>query len=322
MGFLKKLLTFPKICIQCHDNPDADTVASAFGVYCYLKERGVEAQIIYGGPDLISKSSLKTLINVCGIPIRFTDELPECDLLLTIDCQYGNGNVHSFPAERIAVIDHHVKTVADGELVLIRSDYQSCSTLIFELLRDEGVLVPADSPLGIALLFGLYTDTSCFSDLYVEHDIDVRKRLFADQPLFEQLSKSNLTIAELMVATDAMHCHYFDLDHNYAIVEALSCDQAVLGVIGDFMIRVDIIRLSFAYTRSGDGYQISLRTCGENMPANKIAAWVCDGIGAGGGHPKKAGGYIHSSRLKEKYPDKSIFDVVQTRLNEYFTQAE
>ena len=32
MSFLQKLLNYEKICIQCHNNPDPDTVASAFGV--------------------------------------------------------------------------------------------------------------------------------------------------------------------------------------------------------------------------------------------------------------------------------------------------
>lgn len=33
MSFLKQLLAYKRICIQCHNNPDADAVASAFGIY-------------------------------------------------------------------------------------------------------------------------------------------------------------------------------------------------------------------------------------------------------------------------------------------------
>ena len=33
---LKELLQFDEIIIQCHDNPDADAIASGYGLYCYF----------------------------------------------------------------------------------------------------------------------------------------------------------------------------------------------------------------------------------------------------------------------------------------------
>ena len=41
MGFLEKLLNYEKVCIQCHNNPDSDTIASAFGVYRHLQTKGI-----------------------------------------------------------------------------------------------------------------------------------------------------------------------------------------------------------------------------------------------------------------------------------------
>ena len=40
---LKELLKYDDIVIQCHDNPDADTIASGYAVYCFLKAYGKEA---------------------------------------------------------------------------------------------------------------------------------------------------------------------------------------------------------------------------------------------------------------------------------------
>ncbi|MDO4733029.1 MAG: hypothetical protein Q4B50_05890, partial [Bacillota bacterium] len=76
----------------------------------------------------------------------------------------------------------------------------------------------------------------------------------------------------------------------------------------------DSIFLSFVYTESGDGYQISIRTCHKHLPANQIAAYVCKGIGSGGGHGKKAGGRIDKKRLQERYGDTSVFDVIEKLL--------
>ena len=42
---LKEFLKYDDIVIQCHDNPDADALASGFGVYVYLKAHGKNVNI-------------------------------------------------------------------------------------------------------------------------------------------------------------------------------------------------------------------------------------------------------------------------------------
>lgn len=34
---LRDLLKYDMVTIQCHDNPDADTIASGYAAYCYLR---------------------------------------------------------------------------------------------------------------------------------------------------------------------------------------------------------------------------------------------------------------------------------------------
>lgn len=322
MGFLRKLLSYKKICIQCHDNPDSDTIASAFGVYRYLKWNGIDATIIYSGKQAFKKNAIKMMVRECGIPIQYVDNQPDCDLLLLVDCQYGQGNVTMFSAENIMIIDHHIRVVEDKADYLIKSDYQSCSTIIYELLLKEGYSVKEDKELSIAFLYGLYIDTACFADLYKSMDKEMQTALFEEQPLFERLMKSTMSVGEVMIASDAMLNHYFDVDYHFVIVEALKCEQSVLGIIGDFMIQVDIVYLSFTYTETGVGYQISLRSCHEKLPANEIAAYVCKDIGGGGGHKKKAGGQIQKEKMKNKYGEKSIFDVISLLLNQYMMENQ
>lgn len=320
MGFLSRLLTCKRVCIQCHNDPDADTVASAFGVYCYLTRHGVDAFMVYGGRDTIKKRNMLFLLSSCRIPLVYNTAPEDFDLLLMVDCQRGEGNAALFPAERVAIIDHHIQTVESCSDYLIESSYQSCSTLVWELLREEEFPVEEYPDLAVALLYGLYTDTACFADLFSEPDINMRSALYHNQPLFEQLTKTNMTVAELMVASDALHNHYFDIDRHFAVVEALACDQTVLAVIGDFMIQVDVVHLSFAYTHAGGGYRISVRSCREELPADKIAAYVCSGIGNGGGHAKKGGGYIRGDQVAQACGGGKIFDLVCQRLCSYIDE--
>lgn len=320
MGFLSQLLRYKKICIQCHNNPDADTVAAAFGVYCYLTRHGVDARMVYGGREQIKKRNMLFLLSSCHIPLTYDTAPGAFELLLMIDCQRGEGNAEFFPAEQVAIIDHHIPTVAPQEEYLIKSHYQSCSTIVWELLQEEGFPMEEYPTLPVALLYGLYTDTACFADLFSTPDIAMRVALYKEQPLFEQLTKTNMTVAELMVASDAIHNHYFDFARHFAVVEALACDQTVLAVIGDFMIQVDVVHLSFAYTRSGGGFRISVRSCREELPADKIAAYVCRGIGNGGGHAKKGGGYIQGDKVAQSCTSGKIFDLVTERLCRYIDE--
>lgn len=172
MGFLQQFLHYKKIYIQCHNNPDADTLASAYGAYCFFTDRGIEAEMVYGGAQKVKKYNIKYMIKHCGIPIRYTDELPgDAELLLVIDGQYGQGNVQKLEAPVIAVIDHHPVVMEENERVWIKSSYQSCSTIIWELLEEEHypvkqikrfVLPCCTACLRTLLLFMTYTGKKIF----------------------------------------------------------------------------------------------------------------------------------------------------------------
>lgn len=323
MNFLKKLEQYPDVCIQCHNAPDSDTIGAAFGVYRYLTWKGIPASMVYGGETPIKKYNLKLLLSECGIPLRFIRRQPKTSLLLVVDAQYGNTNVETFDAPETAIIDHHIPTVPDHELYLIRPEYQSCSTMVWELLKEEGYPVENDHALCTALLYGLYIDTSSFSSLY--HDADVRMKLdlmTERNALFERLTMSNMSIAEMMIATDAMHNHYLDIDRRFAIISALKCEQSVLGVIGDFMIQIDMVNVCIAYTQKNDRYQFSIRSCIDDYPANEIAAAISNQVGGGGGHLTKAGGGIQISAMEQIFGDIDIFDLIYNRMIEYFNDAQ
>ena len=37
---LDELLGYDHVTIQCHDNPDADAIASGYGLYCFFRDKG------------------------------------------------------------------------------------------------------------------------------------------------------------------------------------------------------------------------------------------------------------------------------------------
>ena len=72
---LNELLEFNHIVIQCHDNPDADAIASGYGIYSYLRANGRQARLIYGGREPVKKSNLTLMVEMLDIPIEYVREL-------------------------------------------------------------------------------------------------------------------------------------------------------------------------------------------------------------------------------------------------------
>lgn len=97
---LSDLLQFDNIIVQCHDNPDADALASGFGVYEYLRMNGKSPRLVYGGRNIIHKSNLVLMVDSLGIPIEHVDFLDNPQLLVTVDCQYGGGECHIFQGRK------------------------------------------------------------------------------------------------------------------------------------------------------------------------------------------------------------------------------
>lgn len=136
---LSDLLQFDNIIVQCHDNPDADALASGFGVYEYLRMNGKSPRLVYGGRNIIHKSNLVLMVDSLGIPIEHVDFLDNPQLLVTVDCQYGGGNVTFFKAENVAVIDHHRVSGELPAMNRVMSYMGSCATIVWDMLREEGV---------------------------------------------------------------------------------------------------------------------------------------------------------------------------------------
>ena len=308
---LKDLLEYTSITIQCHDFPDADTIASGYAVYSYFKEQGKEVRLIYGGNKTITKPNLLIMNEHLRIPLEYVSDLPEQELLVTVDCVYGEGNVTRFPAKTVAVIDHHMCNKAVSDLMVIRSGYGSCASVVAELLREEAFDINRDITVATALYYGLYTDTNAFGELNHPADKDLRDFAKYDAGIFMLLKNSNLSLEEMQIAGDALkHYHYRDA-YRFAVVQAKPCDPNILGFISDLLLQVDGVDTCVVFCKMPSGLKLSVRSCVPSVRAAELLEYVIDGIGSGGGHIQKAGGYI---------PNDSIAEVKEEQLREYMAR--
>ena len=301
---LRELLNYNQIVIQCHDNPDADAIASGYGVYTYLKEMGKDVRLIYAGRSVIRKSNLVIMVKELEIPIEYVrncEKEDPAELLVTVDCQYGEGNVTLYPAETVAVIDHHRVSRKMPSLSEIQSLLGACSTLVWNMLKEEKYDVNANENLATALYYGLYTDTGNFEEIYHEKDMELRNSIKYDNGLITRLRNANISIEELETAGAALlRCDYNE-QYRFAVVKAGPCDPNVLGLISDMVLEVDAIDVCLVFSVLSNGVKLSVRSCNEEIKANELAAKICMDIGSGGGHVVKAGGFIQMDLLAKGY---------------------
>lgn len=320
---LKDLERFNQITIQCHDNPDADALASGYGLYCYFKSRGKAVRLVYSGRNTINKSNLRLMVEELHIPIEYLypkqeENLHVDGLLLTVDCQFGAGNVTGLEGDETAIIDHHQVEMNNVPLSIINPNLGSCSTLVWKLLEEEGYAIDDESGLGTALYYGLYSDTNQFTELHNPLDMDMREALPYDQSLITLFRNSNLSLKELEIAGVAMLRYSFNDDYEFAVIKAQPCDPNILGLISDFLLQVDQIKTCAVFNEVNDGYKLSVRSCIKEVNASELAAYLTEGIGSGGGHYEKAGGFISMKLYEEKYPTMHAEGYFNNRMTQYF----
>ena len=296
---LSDLLQFDNIIVQCHDNPDADALASGFGVYEYLRMNGKSPRLVYGGRNIIHKSNLVLMVDSLGIPIEHVDFLDNPQLLVTVDCQYGGGNVTFFKAEKVAVIDHHRVSGELPAMNRVMSYMGSCATIVWDMLREEDVEINRN--LATALYYGLYTDTGEFTEITHSLDRDLRDEADFDNTIVAKFRNANMSLEELDIAATALLGRDYIEEYRLAIVKAGACDPNVLGIISDFVLEVDAIDICMVFSVIKNGVKLSFRSCIKEVSASEMAQEVCRDIGSGGGHYYKAGGFIPMDLLIDSY---------------------
>jgi len=321
---LKNLLSYDNITIQCHDNPDADALASGWGLYTYLKANGKEPELMYSGKMEITKGNLLLMVQELEIPIVYkrdnTDKIK--GLLITVDCQYGAKNVTKFQADDVMIIDHHQQEIDNIEKIYLSSNLGSCATFVWKLLLEAGFPLHEYPKLQTALYYGLMTDTGSFTGMSNPLDKDMKDELISDETLINRLQNSNISMRELEIAGVAMIRSIINSELRFAVVKAEPCDPNILGLISDMVLQVSEIDYCVVFTVFDYGIKFSVRSCIKEAKANHIATYVSKGIGSGGGHFYKAGGFIGIREYNLQYENYDTVTFFSNKLKDYKTDYD
>lgn len=319
---LSNLDKYNQIVIQVHDNPDADAVGSGYAIYRYFLSKGKDVRLVYGGRYAMSKSNMLLLVQELDIPIEYVTKLDNPELLITVDCQHGQGNVQYFEAQNVAMIDHHSTGKESDEMAEIRSHLVSCATVCYALLKATGYDVNADIKIATALYYGLYMDSNQLNEISHPFDRDMVDFLQYDKALLNKLKYANLSIMDFETAGIAIIRHSYVEKNRLAIINSKECDPNILGLIGDLALQVDSIEVCIVFCEYPGGYKLSVRSCSLEVAANELACFLTEGIGNGGGHIDKAGAFISASGFDKVYAGQSIETYFYSRMDAYFRNYE
>ena len=319
---LSDLLIYNPIVIQCHDNPDPDSIAAGYALYRYFESKDKEVSLVYSGKRSITKPNILRMIEALHIPIKHVKALKIEGLLITVDCQYGAGNVTHLQAENVAMIDHHIQQVSPVNNQEIRSHLVSASTTVWDMLRQEGYDVNKKPDVSTALYYGLFTDSSAFSEINADLDREMRDSLYYDAELIRRLKNSIITLRELEIAGMALIRHSYNAAYGYVMVKAQECDPNILGVISDFALQVDCVNVSLVYTEIEEGIKYSVRSCIKEVMANELAEYLSEDIGNGGGHADRGAGFIYQNKYNQVYSHLNADEYFLRRLTAYYQSLE
>lgn len=289
---IKVLKKNRKVVLQAHNYPDHDATAAAFGLARLLEHTGYDVLMCYGG-ELLSHS-LKVAIRVLKIPVYHWKslDLSEEDQVILVDGSFGNSNIDPLPGKVVAVVDHHpVKEKLDLPYVDLRTDYGSCSSMVFDYYRTAD-LTP-DRDVATSLLMGIMMDTSYLTRQVHEGDLQAFSQLYS-QGQWEKGSfilKNSLSVEDVPAIKLAVWNATFHKDFCFAYINR-ECSPDLLALIADDFLRFREVHFIVVAAKAEDYIRVSVRSEDNRKSAGAITKTALCEIGTGGGHTHMGGGIV------------------------------
>lgn len=290
---LIEILKGHKVYIQTHNFPDPDAIASAYGLQVFLAQHGVPADICYDGR--IEKLSTSKMFEVFQIECRDRKELQdmtEKDYIVTVDSQKYNSNLTDFIGDEVACIDHHPTVFACEYLYKDVRITGACASIITEYYRITDTPMPKS--VAGALAYGIKMDTADFTRGATEFDAEMFAYAFAraEQKDIQKMYANVMELDDLKAYAAAIETIHIYENIGFSQIP-FDCPDAMIAIISDFILALDVVEVSIVYANRSDGIKFSVRSeITDRVDAGSLTREALKGIGNGGGHKTMAGGFI------------------------------
>ncbi len=285
-----------RVLLLCHNNPDPDSIASAYGLSFLLNKKfNVRSVIGYGG--VVTRAENKAMIQRLRIK---TIQMTRVDAskyfgVALIDAQPGTGNnLLDGKSERpLIVIDHHPlrKRSLKAQVYDVRPNYGATSTIVTEYIAAAG-LTPSRS-VANALLYGIKTDTNALG----------RGASKQDFKAFTFLSPLSNPRVVGWIERPALSAEYF-ADYQRGLARTILyrdvavsylgkiLSEAIIPELADLLLRIEGVSWSMCMGEHKNLMLVSVRTTSRLKKAGAVTRRLIGKTGSAGGHRGMAGAQV------------------------------
>jgi nanoRNase/pAp phosphatase (c-di-AMP/oligoRNAs hydrolase) len=298
-----------KVLIATHNNPDPDSIASAYALRHLFASWGVNSVLVYGG--IIGRAENKAMITRLRIPLRSIQTVNPANFTVValVDSQPFSGNS---PLSRTIwpsiVIDHHparkISALQGVSFVDIRPQYGSTSSIVAEYLLQAEVEINRN--LATALYYGIMADTRYLGRDTHEADVRLSAALFpkALRKTLSQIEYPPLPRAYFRTLAQALARTLWFPPQGVLLCELGEMeDPDMVAIIADFLLRMDGVRWAMVIGKTEQAIFFSLRRARYHKgSADKLARSLIRGMedASAGGHEAIAGGRVEPAASRDR----------------------
>jgi nanoRNase/pAp phosphatase (c-di-AMP/oligoRNAs hydrolase) len=285
-----------RVLLLCHNNPDPDSIASAYGLgFLLSKKFNVRSVIGYGG--VVTRAENKAMIQRLRIKASQLTRVDPSKYfgVALIDGQPGAGNnLLDGKSERpLIVIDHHPlrKASLKARVYDIRPNYGATSTIVTEYIVAAG-LTPSRS-VANGLLYGIKTDTNALGRGAGKQDFNA----------FSFLSPLTNPRVVGWIERPTLSAEYFS-DYHRGLARAIVYrdvaisylgkirSEAIVPELADLLLRIEGISWSLCMGENKNLMLVSVRTSSRLKKAGVVLRRLIGRAGSAGGHREMAGAQV------------------------------
>jgi nanoRNase/pAp phosphatase (c-di-AMP/oligoRNAs hydrolase) len=292
---LKVLAGKKRILVTTHMHPDPDALGSSLAMVRLLQARLDGAEVVLSIKGPIGGGINSAFLELSDLPLApwSDDALASYDAIVLLDTQPSFA-YSPLPATipPTVLIDHHRARGRRPKLPFsdVRTDAGAAASIVFSYFMELDL--PIAPELAASLLYAIESDLAGAAGTPGSLDnIAVSSlTLIADQRRLYRMRfpplQRNYFVAFAEALTDATLYDTLIVAH-LATIDTLEKP----AVVADFLLRYDKAGWSLVTAEHDGRLILSLRTNDARLSAGEVMARVLRGIGEGGGHRRKAGGF-------------------------------
>lgn len=302
-----------RLIVLTHDNPDPDSVSSAFTLAYVAKNRfKIPSSVKYGG--IVGRAENRAMIRVLGLRMKplVEEDFKEGTEFALVDMQPKTGN-NSFPKNRkpLIVIDHHpLRKTTKADYLDIRTEYGATATILTEYLIASGLEIP--SQLATALSYGISSETQDLGREAREKDIEAYLALFplSNKKLLANIEHPKLSREHFITLNRALH---HSMVYKNAIATTLGeiSNPDFVPFTADFLLRLERMSWAICLGRYHGKIIISIRTTNTKGEAGRFLRRLVGKKGTAGGHGMIAGGQVPCGDKEDEACTKIEDEIIQ-----------